>query len=256
MMFPKDLDVSGYHFSKSNEKAVLAARDDIVRHALASGKSVIIDDTNFGNSHINRMRALAEEDGGNVQVSVQDFTDVPLKQCLEYNLMRRWSVPEKVIKTMHTQHIAPLEAKDPEYSHTPDRQRCAIFDLDGTLAIMNGRNPYDGGACETDLLSPEVFQSLVMYLEAGFRIVLLSGRNGKWRPETERWLEANNVPYDHLFMRAEGDDRKDTIIKIELLEENVLPLYDVEVIFDDRDQVVEGWRSYGLKVYQVNDGDF
>lgn len=57
-------------------------------------------------------------------------------------------------------------------------------------------------------------------------------------------------------MRPEGDIRKDSIVKRELFEKYVRPYYNIEFVLDDRNQVVEMWRSLGLKCLQVAEGDF
>jgi len=59
-----------------------------------------------------------------------------------------------------------------------------------------------------------------------------------------------------LFMRAEGDMRKDSIIKQELFEKRVKDLYYVWFVLVDRGQVVNMWRSLGLTCFQVAPGDF
>lgn len=85
----------------------------------------------------------------------------------------------------------------------------------------------------------------------------MSGRDGISRELTEKWLEGKDIPYRALFMRAEGDQRKDSIVKKELFDEHVRNNYYVRGVFDDRDQVVSMWRKeLGLTCFQVNYGDF
>jgi len=57
-------------------------------------------------------------------------------------------------------------------------------------------------------------------------------------------------------MRATGDNRKDSIVKKEIYEGIIKPVFDVKFVLDDRNQVVEMWRSLGLTVLQVADGNF
>ena len=64
-------------------------------------------------------------------------------------------------------------------------------------------------------------------------------------------------------MRKDGDYRKDTIVKDELLT-NVLKILNNEyegitwnpIIFEDRKQVVDMWRNKGFTCYQVAPGEF
>ena len=76
------------------------------------------------------------------------------------------------------------------------------------------------------------------------------------RAETEKWLEDKEVEYVALFMRPEGDHRKDNIVKEEIFNNHIRNKYNVIFVLDDRNQVVEMWRSLGLKCLQVADGDF
>ena len=88
------------------------------------------------------------------------------------------------------------------------------------------------------------------------KIILFSGRNGSSRPQTEKWLADNFVPYDLLVMREEGNYENDAILKERFYNEHVKGKYNVGFILDDRDQVVKKWRELGLPCFQVYYGDF
>jgi len=47
----------------------------------------------------------------------------------------------------------------------------------------------------------------------------------------------------------------DDILKKQMVEKHI-DINDVFLVFDDRNRVVEMWRSLGLTVFQVNDGNF
>jgi hypothetical protein len=59
-----------------------------------------------------------------------------------------------------------------------------------------------------------------------------------------------------LLMRAEYDMRKDSIVKEEIYRQEILGRYNVWMVLDDRDQVVEMWRLLGLRTLQVAPGAF
>jgi hypothetical protein len=137
------------------------------------------------------------------------------------------------------------------------KKNAIICDLDGTLAIIGDRSPYDGSSCDKDKPNwPVILCVLAMYREK-YDIIFMSGRYSKYRAPTEvfikRWLP--DVPYE-LFMRANGDNRKDAIVKQELYDANVRNQYNVLFVLDDRNQVVDFWRSIGLTCFQVAPGDF
>jgi hypothetical protein len=137
-------------------------------------------------------------------------------------------------------------------------QPAILCDIDGTLAHMRGRSPYDWGRVEEDFVDENVREILELYhYNTEVRIILLSGRDDVCRKETIRWLDHHLVSYDELLMRSNGDNRKDNIVKAELFNEFVKDRYKVRFILDDRDQVVKMWREeLGLTCFQVAPGDF
>jgi predicted kinase len=229
-----------------NEKVVERARDALVLLAIEQGFDVIIDDTNLASRH---ERHIAELIGPLGKVEIKDFTDVSLEECIRRDLRRSASVGERVIRQMHARHLAP-HVESP--SVDPSLPTCIVVDLDGTLALITDRNVYDAENCERDLLNQPVADIAARY----DHVVLCSGRQDQHRPQTERWLAANNVRYDGLYMRATGDQRTDSIVKEELYREHILGKWNVLFVLDDRQQVVDTWRRLGLTCLQVAPGDF
>lgn len=130
-----------------------------------------------------------------------------------------------------------------------------VCDIDGTLALHDGRGPYEFDKLESDALNAPVGWTLDAYAEMGWTIVLLSGRQEEYRPHTERWLEKYLIPYAELLMRPEGDRRSDDIVKYELFNK-IRDRYFVWLVLDDRDRCVYLWRKLGLTAFQVAPGDF
>jgi hypothetical protein len=89
----------------------------------------------------------------------------------------------------------------------------------------------------------------------------VSGREDSCRDDTVKWLKkykiAPPIPSAKwLFMRRTGDYRPDFMIKEEIYHEHIELFYDVVACFDDRQQIVDMWRSLGLTCLQVAKGDF
>ena len=135
--------------------------------------------------------------------------------------------------------------------------KAVICDLDGTLSLLNGRDPYNAATCDNDLLNEPVAAALKMAKQQGYLVILLSGREDKFREPTMRFLDKHQIGYDLLLMRTSNDFRKDNIIKRELFEGEIQGKYFVEFLLDDRNQVVDMWRKdLHLPCFQVNYGDF
>jgi len=131
-----------------------------------------------------------------------------------------------------------------------------IVDIDGTLAHMNDRSPYDPTKYHEDTVDDVIKDIVSTYYESGMKIIICSGRHDTYRVVTSDWLSKNGIKYDELFMRKTDDNRNDAIIKSEIYKELIEPNYDIQFILDDRNRVVNMWRSLGLKCLQVADGDF
>lgn len=240
------------HFSRGNEKFVLKVRDLLILQALEDGKHVIIDDTNIHPKHTERIRQLVK---GIAEVEVIDFMHVDVETCIARDLSRPNSVGERVIRRMWKEYLGFEKPKLVQDANLP---RAIICDLDGTLALLNGRSPYDASTCDQDLLNQPVADIVVRFQSAGHHIIFLSGREDKFREPTERFLKQHlgpEFPYT-LIMRTTGDMRKDSVIKQELLEKEVVPNWYVDFVLDDRNQVVDMWRGLGLTCLQVDYGDF
>lgn len=134
--------------------------------------------------------------------------------------------------------------------------RAIICDLDGTLALLNGRNPYDASSCADDLVNEPVVHIVRTYAAAGFAVLIVSGRNARYRKATEAWLGAHGIAYSALHMRRARDFRKDAVLKSEVYEQEVRGKYAVLFVLEDRDQTVAKWRELGLACLQVAPGDF
>jgi hypothetical protein len=135
--------------------------------------------------------------------------------------------------------------------------KAVICDLDGTLSLLNGRDPYDASSADEDLLNVPVARVLQMAKAQGYKVILLSGREQLYREPTERFLSKHQIAYDLLLMRTTNDYRKDNIIKKELFQQEIAGKYFIEFLLDDRNQVVDMWRKdLQLPCFQVNYGDF
>lgn len=136
-------------------------------------------------------------------------------------------------------------------------KRAIIVDIDGTLAKMNGRGPFEWHRVGEDKVNRPVRQVVCMFKSVDYRIIIFSGRDSVCRFETIQWLEQNDIPFDYLYMRPEGNNEKDAIIKRRLYDNHVEGLFDVQLVLDDRDQVVDMWRKdLGLTCFQVDYGNF
>lgn len=258
------LVAQGWKWSREAEaKDVIPERDRLIEEGLAAGKTVISSDTNFGREHKVQLEKLARR----YQASFETVRlDVPLDECLRRNETRENKVPEKVIKDMYHRYVvndptrwpksAPSVFAEPAPTVADDGSPlmpALIVDLDGTLALNNGhRSFYDATTADQDALCPEVYRLIKTYHDhLGYQIIYCSGREDKFREPTERFLLKHNCPLGPLLMRATGDHRKDSTVKLELFNASIRGRYRVEAVIDDRPQVLRMWQSIGLFTFAV-----
>ena len=234
-------------WSNNNEETIIKLEQEIVARLLINEYNVVVDDTNFGWE--DKWKAFAKSYVVDFEIK---FFDVPLMECIERDSKRGdKSVGAKVIQRMYDKYLKP---KEPEYSD--NKQNCYIFDIDGTLAKMNGRSPYDYTKVSSDIPNHNITMIARTLANSGIPILVVSGRDGSCVAETYKWLHDNNIPFKTLYMRTPGDNRNDAVIKREIYEDDIKPHYNVLAVFDDRNRVVDMWRSLGINTLQVDYGNF
>jgi predicted kinase len=234
--------------------------------ALDAGYSVIVDDTNLRPKYLREWNKFALEHGASFET--REFK-TPIDVCIARDSARERTVGEDVIRRMASQYMpngsflpyTPLEPEavsQPEpYHNRKTLPSKVIVDIDGTMALMGDRNPYDESTVSQDKPNWPVVNLVKRLLFAGTPVVFLSGRSDACREDTDRWLRAL-LPgsQDHrwsLLMRKAGDQRKDAIVKREIFDREIRDKYSVEFVVDDRPSVCRMWRALGLPVFQVGD---
>ncbi|UXN70863.1 AAA family ATPase [Devosia neptuniae] len=136
-----------------------------------------------------------------------------------------------------------------------------VFDLDGTLAdighrvhhVRGGNRNYDAffAECINDLPNVPVVAALNAHWDAGHRVEIWSARSDKVRAETVDWLIAQKIdPRLLVNMRPAGDSTRDVELKRSWLHA-LHPDERPDLVYDDRQSVVDMWRAEGLACFQV-----
>lgn len=147
-----------------------------------------------------------------------------------------------------------------------------VFDIDGTLADPshrlhliqfakndNGEYPkqdwdaFNAGTADDTPIEPIIAVALAMQ-DKGHVIEFWTGRSEKTRDVTEKWLADQGLIGHALRMRHPINEERtaDFILKAKWLDEVGKP----DLIFEDRQSVVDMWRSHGILVAQVAEGNF
>lgn len=254
------------------EQHVTAVQRATVERFLADGRTVILDDTNLRLKYLREWANLAAKLGA--EFEVVDFLDVPVETCVARDANRRSQggrfVGPDVIRGMHDRFlrgkgslpVPVLDAPEPvgskPYTGTPGAPKAIIVDIDGTVALHGERNPYDTSRYDEDGPNEPVIEQVRLAADAGYVVLFTSGRSEEFFEVTAGWIARHVIAGypQELIMRKAGDVRNDAVVKLELFDQHIRDRFDVRWVLDDRNRVVEAWRSIGLSVMQVAPGDF
>lgn len=145
--------------------------------------------------------------------------------------------------------------------------KTVLFDIDGTLANIEHRRPFlDGNRPDwkrfNDAMGddtpnePVVSLYQTLWRDPEYELILVTGRNEKFREITEQWFFWNDIPVGEMFMRKDNDSRADHIVKQEILEHLLAMGKNIALTVDDRQQVVDMWRRNGITCLQCDVGNF
>lgn len=243
-------------WSEHREKLIRKSQLALAELFISEKFNIVVDDTNFSESAQNMWKQFAEKYKATLETK---FFDTPVEECIKRDLARPNSVGKDVIMDTYNRYLKPAVTP---YTPVPGTPKAIMVDIDGTLAKMNGRSPYDPTLYHTDTVDRVVADLVESYHKLGYKIIICSGRDDTHEDVTIKWLNDNGIKFDEIWMRPmdlEIDPNKklkDWVVKGRLFNDYIRDRFDVHFVLDDRTQVVQEWRRLGLKVLQVEDGDF
>ena len=263
----------GEYWEPSREDYISDVELFSVKNALARNLIPIIDATNLNPKTIAKWKKLAED----YRVELEWIEVViPYKEALkrDSNPDRKRPVGKKVLRSFYTRYYPDLIASPSDdremIEFTPSKPKAIIVDIDGTIALRDGRSPFDYEKVYTDKVDHRMAHLLKRLIgDCDYEVFFVTGREdiGNCRQKTSDWLNDNIYPLQghdgfmpvnnwKLLMRAKDDHRSDEVTKKEIYETKIKPWFDVVAVFDDRDRVVKMWRDLGLLCLQPYYGDF
>jgi predicted kinase len=230
-----------YKWDKKIESIVTNQQINLAMVASKVGKDLIVADTNLNADYRTPLVANLKDLG--YEVEIKDFP-ITLEESWKRDSLRGNGVGRDVIYKQWQQWLKYVGRKQ----YVPDESlpKAIIFDIDGTLAHMNNRWPFEWDRVGEDKVDEHVLGILRFYLENQYEILLLSGRDGVCRAETVQWLHKHSVYYDALYMRYQQDTRKDAVLKEEIFWQHIAPKYNVQAVVDDRPCVIRMWNDIGI----------
>lgn len=233
-----------------DEDQVTAQVDILLDIAQKEKLNIIIADTNLNKNRREKLKTRLESMGWEVEYKM---FEISFEEAVKRDKYRAETVGVEVLWNQYKQWFAEFGLY-PKYVPNPELQKAILVDVDGTIAEMRGRGPFEWDKVGTDKPITPVINIVKAYKCLGnYKIIILSGRDGSCKDLTIKWLKDNFVPFDEIYLRTAGDMRDDATVKSELFYTHVANKYNVEMIFDDRPKVCRQWRLLGVPVSQVAD---
>ncbi len=240
------------------EKQVTLYEDTLIHEGLNLGKTVIVDATHLKKSYLERYKFW------NVPVEFKYF-EVSLITAALRVADRTRDVGAEVIAKQYDNFLnlqregIPFSFEPVEFKQDETLPPCVIYDIDGTIAEKGNRSAFDWKRVGEDKTVYSVIATIdwiaELHPQNRPKVIICTGRDGICLEETKEWLFTNRIVYDVIFMRDIADQRADWIVKEEMWREIAKENYIVGM-YDDRNQVVRRARALGLKVFQVEYGNF
>lgn len=255
-------ELNGGKYTLKKEDEVTAMESYRVIEGLDKGSDVIIDATNLNPKTIKKWQRLADLKGA--EINFKEFY-VPIEEAIKRSKARKAEgglYISKAVMTSFYKKYYPERLKEeltdkrkilkPDFTLHP----AVICDLDGTLALHQGRDPFDWASIPEDAIDPRLEHILKDYCCQGVAIIFVTGRPERARAATEKWLFDHELYSYKLYMRADNDFSHGDDYKRKVYKEHIKGDYNVYCVFEDSNKCVKMWRDEGLLTCQVENSDY
>ena len=245
-------NMRGDYWIPKQENLITQMEDSCIDLALSNGYNLILDAMNLNQDRNKSREAKIKEKYPDAKFEYR-FFEITLEEAIKRDLARPNSIGEKVITKTYNKYLKkePMKLKQND-----SLIKAVIVDIDGTVALMSNRDPYDFSRVSEDQPNKPVVNIVKLLASAGYVIIFVSGRDEACRFETKQWIE-QHIPIKtyYLHMRKDDDKRKDSIIKKEIFDDYIRDNFYVESVLDDRLSTCRMWHEIGLSLLRVGDPD-
>lgn len=252
-------------YVQDKEDEVTRIEVERVENGMKEGKTVILDDTNLNPKYFQPWYDLADKYG--YEIEWKEFY-VPFREAMKRSKERKEKGGLYINKDTMTRFYKRYykerledEMRDYRINNTKEWEKdlpsCIICDLDGTLAMHNGRTPFEWDRLQEDKIDTRLSLMLKIYSKLEeVEVIFLTGRPDNVRDATEKWLDDNFEGDYKLIMRESKDFSHGQDCKKKLYEQYIEGKYNVLCVFEDSNKCVEMWRELGLLTLQPQNGDY
>jgi len=256
----------GPYWVPDREMLVSDIKLSIAQNAMNRGYDIVVDNMNLNSKEVTFWKNLVNVNNKDIdsyeyEIEFKDFF-IPLEECIRRDANRPNPIGEKVIRDTWRKYKHFIQTTEVERyvnnlrAWDLSKPTCVVVDMDSTLCFNTTKRPWFGeGAAEgmkNDVPNGCVC-SVVSQLQKSYPIVLATGRDTSQEEVTKQWLSDKGITISEFYFRTEGDYRKGVEVKREQIEK-ILEKYNILVIFEDCEPIVQMYRDMGLTVLQPNKG--
>ena len=250
---------------RENTGVLKSLRESFLNKMMNEGWNIVIDNMNlnpkeyeyYNNiiNHHNKINNIKYE------LEFKDFF-ISVDECIRRDSLRNNPIGEKTIKELYSKYRHFIQTTNVEkyvnnlIKPDPNKPYCVVIDMDSTMCFNTNKRPWYGkGAAEEMINDIENFGvcETVWALMQEYPIIVATGRDTSQEEVTRKWLSQHRIDPIKYYFRTKGDYRKGTEVKKEQIEK-IMKDYNILVIFEDSEPIVQMYRDMGLTVLQPNKG--
>ena len=255
----------GVYWVPSREDVVTKAKKEIAIYAMDKGYDIVIDNMNLNPKEIQYWETVVNYHNGYMgkeikyEIEFKDFF-IPIEECIRRDAVRSNPIGEKVIRDTWRRYKHFIQTSEVErYVNNlrlwdSGKPMCVVIDMDSTVCFNTSKRPWFGDGSTEAMIDDVPNHGIVELVKAQeYPVVVCTGRNKDQYKVTIEWLANQGITPVDCYMRESGDYRKGVEVKAELMNQ-ILDKYNVLVVFEDCEPIVQKYRDMGLTVLQPNKG--
>ncbi len=254
----------GSYWVPNREKLVSEIKQSIAQNAMDRGYDVIVDNMNLNPKEVKFWQDLVntnntDADSYQYEIEFKDFF-IPLEECIRRDANRSNPIGEKIIRDTWRKYKHFIQTSEVErYVNNlrdwdENKPTCVVIDMDSTTCFNTTKRPWFGEGSTEAMLKDIPNKGVVDLVKSQpYPIVVCTGRNKDQYKVTIEWLANQGINPADCYMRENEDYRKGVEVKSELMNQ-ILDKYNVLVVFEDCEPIVQKFRDMGLTVLQPNKG--
>ena len=255
----------GVYWVPSREDVVSHAKQTIVTYAMGKQYDIVVDNMNLNPKEVQYWTNVVNyyngytKTGEQYEIEFKDFF-TPLEECIRRDSARTNPIGEKVIRDTWKRYKHFIQTSEVEkYVNNlrlwdSGKPMCVVIDMDSTVCFNTSKRPWFGDGSTEAMIDDVPNYGVVELIKAQeYPVVVCTGRNKDQHKVTREWLANQGIHPIAYYMRENGDYRKGVEVKAELMNQ-ILDEYNVLVVFEDCEPIVQKYREMGLTVLQPNKG--